>query len=113
MTQGPDPLKDYLREIAAFPLLSTGEEAELAKLVSAGDGDARRRLIEAHLGLVVAIARRYESGTLHLLALIQEGNIGLMRAVEGYEGASGTRFSSFATSFIRRAIEEALGRAGD
>ncbi len=98
----------YLREIARIPLLSREEEQELARRLRAGDESAKRRLIEANLRLVVQVARRYFSRGLPLPDLIEEGNLGLIRAVEKFEPERGLRFSTYATWWIRHAIIRAL-----
>ena len=103
-----DTLGEYLRELGRLPLLTAADERKAAARASSGDGSARKTLIEANLRLVVAIARDYEGRDLGLLELIQEGNIGLMKAVERYDWRGGARFSTFATSLIREAIENAL-----
>ena len=107
-----DPLHEYLEEIAAFPLLSIEDEVRLARAVQAGDADARRQLIESNLRLVVAIARRYEGQGLRLADAIQEGNIGLARAVDHYDWQKGFKFSTYATWWIRRQITESLRGPG-
>jgi RNA polymerase primary sigma factor len=101
-------LRVYLGELARIPLLSREEEVALAHRVRAGDEDAKRRMIEANLRLVVQIARRYVNRGLPLPDLIAEGNLGLLRAVEKFEPARGTRFSTYATWWIRQAIVRAL-----
>jgi RNA polymerase primary sigma factor len=101
-------LRVYLREIARIPLLSRDDEAALARRVHAGDAAARARLTEANLRLVVQIARRYLNRGLPLPDLIEEGNLGLLRAVEKFDGERGTRFSTYATWWIRQAIVRAL-----
>jgi RNA polymerase primary sigma factor len=98
----------YLREIARIPLLSREEETELGRRVRAGDEPAKQRLIEANLRLVVQIARRYRNRGLPLPDLIEEGNLGLMRAVEKFDPERGTRFSTYATWWIRQAVVRAL-----
>jgi len=98
----------YLREIARIPLLSRGEEIELAHRVQAGDEEAKRRLTEANLRLVVQVARRYLNRGLPLPDLIEEGNLGLLRAVAGFDPDRGTRFSTYATWWIRHAVVRAL-----
>jgi RNA polymerase primary sigma factor len=101
-------LRVYLREIARIPLLAREEESALARRVRAGDADAKSRLTEANLRLVVQIARRYLNRGLPLPDLIEEGNLGLLRAVEKFDGERGTRFSTYATWWIRQAIVRAL-----
>jgi RNA polymerase sigma factor (sigma-70 family) len=98
----------YLREIARIPLLSREEEVALARRIRAGDADAKRQLIEANLRLVVQVARRYLNRGLPLADLIEEGNLGLIRAVEKFEAERGVRFSTYATWWIRHAIVRAL-----
>ncbi|MGH7314318.1 MAG: sigma-70 family RNA polymerase sigma factor [Candidatus Rokuibacteriota bacterium] len=98
----------YLREIARIPLLSREEERELARRLRAGDEPAKRRLIEANLRLVVQVARRYFNRGLPLPDLIEEGNLGLIRAVEKFDPERGIRFSTYATWWIRHAIARAL-----
>ncbi len=98
----------YLREIGRIPLLSREDELALARRVQAGDADAKQRLIEANLRLVVQVARRYLNRGLPLPDLIEEGNLGLMRAVDKFEPARGLRFSTYATWWIRHAIVRAL-----
>jgi len=103
-----DPVKVYLKEIGRVPLLSAAEEAELAARARAGDEEARRRLTEANLRLVVSIAKRYAGRGLHFLDLIQEGNLGLMRAVERFQEQKGFKFSTYATWWVRQAITRAI-----
>jgi RNA polymerase primary sigma factor len=103
-----DSLRRYLDEIGRYPLLSRAEEVQLAKRLAAGDADARRRLIESNLRLVVAIAKSYRSGSAELLDLVQEGTIGLMGAVDRYDWRRGAKFSSYAAWWIRHGIFEAL-----
>ncbi len=98
----------YLREISHVPLLTAAEEVSLAKAYERGDLAARRRLIEANLRLVVSIARRYSGRGLSFLDLIQEGNVGLMKAVERYDWRLGHRFSTYATWWIRQAVTRGL-----
>jgi RNA polymerase sigma factor (sigma-70 family) len=98
----------YLAEIARIPLLTREDEQALARSVRAGDDKAKQRMIEANLRLVVQIARRYLNRGLPLPDLIEEGNLGLMRAVEKFEPDRGTRFSTYATWWIRQAITRAL-----
>jgi RNA polymerase primary sigma factor len=101
-------LRVYLKEIARIPLLSREDEAALARRVRAADAAAKARLTEANLRLVVQIARRYLNRGLPLPDLIEEGNLGLLRAVEKFDGERGTRFSTYATWWIRQAIVRAL-----
>jgi len=103
-----DSLSQYFREVGRHPLLSRSEELRLARLVESGDEDAKRRLIESNLRLVVVIARRYRDLGLDDLDLIQEGNLGLMRAVERYDHRRDVKFSAFASWWIRRGITTAL-----
>ncbi|MEM1230046.1 MAG: RNA polymerase sigma factor RpoS [Pseudomonadota bacterium] len=98
----------YLKEIGFSPLLTAQEERELSRLVALGDAQARGRMIESNLRLVVKIARRYLNRGLPLLDLIEEGNLGLIRAVEKFDGERGFRFSTYATWWIRQNIERAL-----
>jgi DNA-directed RNA polymerase sigma subunit (sigma70/sigma32) len=113
----PEPLATYLREIAGAPILSAQQEEELAGRAAAGGRDgqtARRELLEANLRLVVAVARGYEGSGVPLLDIIQEGNIGLMRALERYDPGHRVKFSTFAAGLIREAISTGLeGRAGE
>jgi RNA polymerase primary sigma factor len=112
----PGPTEDtvglYLREISRVPLLTAAEEVSLAKALERGDERARRRLIESNLRLVVSIARRYSNRGLSFLDLIQEGNVGLMKAVERYDWRLGHRFSTYATWWIRQAVTRALADQG-
>ena len=101
-------LRVYLKEISRIPLLRREDEVELAHRVHAGDAAAKARLTEANLRLVVQIARRYLNRGLPLPDLIEEGNIGLLRAVEKFDGTRGTRFSTYATWWIRQAVVRAL-----
>ncbi len=98
----------YLNEIGFTPLLSADEEVYYARLVQKGDKEARKKMIEANLRLVVKIARRYLNRGLSLLDLIEEGNLGLMRAVEKFDPERGFRFSTYATWWIRQTIERAI-----
>jgi len=98
----------YLREIGDIPLLTREEEVALATRVASGDETAKQRLIESNLRLVVQVARRYLNRGLPLGDLIEEGNLGLMRAVEKFDGARGVRFATYATWWIRQAISRAL-----
>ena len=103
-----DPVKVYLKEIGTVPLLSSEEELELAKRVVEGDEKAKKRLSEANLRLVVSIAKRYLGRGMHFLDLIQEGNLGLMKAVEKFDDTKGFKFSTYATWWIRQAITRAI-----
>ncbi len=103
-----DPVKIYLKEIGTVPLLTAEEEMELAKLVLTGDPAAKRRLTEANLRLVVSIAKKYAGRGLQFLDLIQEGNMGLIKAVEKFDYTKGFKFSTYATWWIRQAITRAI-----
>ena len=103
-----DPVKMYLTDIGQVPLLSTEEEAELAKRMLDGDEDAKQKLSEANLRLVVSIAKRYVGRGMLFLDLIQEGNLGLMKAVEKFDYTKGFKFSTYATWWIRQAITRAI-----
>ena len=103
-----DPVKTYLKEIGRVPLLTAQQEADLARAAQAGDEDARRRLSEANLRLVVSVAKRYAGRGLPFLDLIQEGNLGLMKAAEKFEPDRGFKFSTYATWWIRQAITRAI-----
>jgi RNA polymerase primary sigma factor len=112
----PGPTEDtvglYLREISQVPLLTAAEEVSLAKALEHGDERARQRLIESNLRLVVSVARRYSGRGLSFLDLIQEGNLGLMKAVERYDWRLGHRFSTCATWWIRQSVTRALADQG-
>ena len=103
-----DTMRLYLNEINRVPLLTAAQEIELAKRVEAGDAAARQRLVDANLRLVVNVAKRYAAGGLPLLDLIQEGNLGLMQAVERFDWRRGFKFSTYATWWIRQAITRSL-----
>ena len=103
-----DPVRMYLKEIGKVPLLSVDEEVELAKKMETGDLDARKRLAEANLRLVVSIAKRYVGRGMLFLDLIQEGNLGLIKAVEKFDYRKGYKFSTYATWWIRQAITRAI-----
>ena len=107
-----DPVKAYLKEIGQVPLLSAEEEQTLARAARAGDADARRRLSEATLRLVVSVAKRYAGRGLPFLDLIQEGNLGLMKAAEKFEPDRGFKFSTYATWWIRQSITRAIADQG-
>lgn len=103
-----DPIRMYLKEIGKIPLLSTDEEIELARRMENGDEEARKRLAEANLRLVVSIAKRYVGRGMQFLDLIQEGNLGLIKAVEKFDYRKGYKFSTYATWWIRQAITRAI-----
>ncbi|MCD7859456.1 MAG: RNA polymerase sigma factor RpoD [Firmicutes bacterium] len=103
-----DPVRMYLKEIGQIKLLTAEEEVELAKRVSEGDQAAKNRLTEANLRLVVSIAKKYSGRGLHILDLIQEGNTGLIRAVDKFDWTKGNKFSTYATWWIRQAITRAI-----
>ena len=103
-----DPVKVYLKEIGRVQLLSPEEEVELAKRMAEGDQTARQRLAESNLRLVVSIAKRYVGRGMHFLDLIQEGNLGLIKAVEKFDYTKGFKFSTYATWWIRQAITRAI-----
>ena len=103
-----DPVRMYLKEIGRVPLLSADEERILAEKMAEGDEDAKNKLIEANLRLVVSIAKRYVGKGMFFLDLIQEGNIGLMKAVEKFDYQKGYKFSTYATWWIRQAITRAI-----
>ena len=103
-----DPVRMYLKEIGQIPLLTVEEEQELAKRVAEGDTAAKNQLTEANLRLVVSIAKKYSGRGLHILDLIQEGNTGLIRAVDKFDYTKGNKFSTYATWWIRQAITRAI-----
>lgn len=103
-----DPVRMYLKEIGRVPLLSSDDEVELAKRIEEGDEEAKRRLGEANLRLVVSIAKRYVGRGMLFLDLIQEGNMGLLKAVEKFDHTKGYKFSTYATWWIRQAITRAI-----
>ena len=103
-----DPVKLYLKEIGRVPLLTGDEEIELAQKIIDGDKFAKKRLTEANLRLVVSIAKRYVGRGMHFLDLIQEGNVGLIKAVEKFDHTKGFKFSTYATWWIRQAITRAI-----
>jgi len=107
-----DPLKLYVRQIGGGPLLTREEERELARRKDAGDELAKRRLIESNLRLVISVARHYTRAEVPLLDLIQEGNLGLIRAVEKFDYRLGYKLSTYATWWIRQAITRALADQG-
>src|ERR1700680_2258369 len=101
-------IRQYLAEIGRFPLLNSEQELTLAWRVAAGDMEAQRRLVEANLRLVVSIAKRYNNHGISLLDLVQEGNLGLIRAAQKFDPSRGFRFSTYATWWIRQAISRAV-----
>ena len=103
-----DPVRLYLKEIGRVPLLTSDREHELAELMAAGDVEAKKALVEANLRLVVSIAKRYVGRGMFFLDLIQEGNLGLMKAVDKFDYTKGYKFSTYATWWIRQAITRAI-----
>ena len=103
-----DPVKMYLKEIGKVPLLSNNEENDLAQRILSGDPEAKRRLTEANLRLVVSIAKKYVGRGMPFLDLIQEGNMGLIKAVDKFDPAKGYKFSTYATWWIKQAITRAI-----
>ena len=103
-----DALQLFLNEAGRWPLLTAEEEVELAKLIERGDHEAKERMINSNLRLVVSIAKRYQGHDLHLLDLIQEGIIGLIRAVEKFDWRRGYKFSTYATWWIRQSVQRAV-----
>ena len=107
-TMSGDPVKQYLKEIGGYPLLSITEEIELAKRIEEGDAQAKQMLAESNLRLVVSIAKRYVGRGLSFLDLIQEGNLGLIKAVDKFDYNKGYKFSTYATWWIRQAITRSI-----
>ncbi|MDD2958074.1 MAG: RNA polymerase sigma factor RpoD [Lachnospiraceae bacterium] len=107
-----DPVRMYLKEIGNVPLLNSDEEVELAKRVEAGDEEAKKKLTEANLRLVVSIAKKYVGRGMPFLDLIQEGNMGLMKAVDKFDYTKGYKFSTYATWWIRQAITRGIADTG-
>ena len=103
-----DPIREYLKEIGSIPLLTPEEESDLARRKSEGDVEAGRRLVEANLRLVVSIAKRYTGRGMSFLDLVQEGNLGLMKAVEKFDYAKGYRLSTYATWWVKQSITRSL-----
>lgn len=103
-----DPVRMYLKDIGKAPLLTAQEEVSLAKRIENGDQEAKDKLIEANLRLVVSIAKRYVRKNMHFLDLIQEGNIGLIKATEKFDYRRGFKFSTYATWWIRQSITRAI-----
>src|SRR5438045_928838 len=107
-----DPLQLFLKDISKFKLLTAAQEVALAKRIELGDGRANQEMVEANLRLVVAIAKKYRNRGLPFLDLIQEGTIGLVRAVEKFDHRRGFKFSTYATWWIRQAVSRALADKG-
>ena len=107
-----DPVRMYLKEIGKIPLLSTEQEIELAKRMELGDQEAKKILAESNLRLVVSIAKRYVGRNMQFLDLIQEGNLGLIKAVEKFDYRKGYKFSTYATWWVRQAITRAIADQG-
>lgn len=105
---GLDPVRYYLQEVRKYPLLTREQERELARRIARGDEEARARMIESNLRLVISIAKRYINRGLDFSDLIEEGNLGLIRAVEKFDGEKGFKFSTYASWWIRQAIERAI-----
>jgi RNA polymerase primary sigma factor len=103
-----DPLQVFLGDVSRHALLTPAEEIELSRRVERGDGEAKERMVNSNLRLVVSLAKRYQGGELPLLDLIQEGALGLIRAVEKFDWRRGYRFSTYATWWIRQAIERGI-----
>lgn len=103
-----DPIREYLKEIGSIPLLTQEQEQDLAKRKSEGDAEAGKKLVEANLRLVVSIAKRYTGRGMSFLDLVQEGNIGLMKAVEKFDYAKGYRLSTYATWWVKQSVTRAL-----
>jgi len=106
--QSLEPMAMYMREISRYELLSAKEEVDLSKKIAAGDETARQQMIQTNLRLVVKISRRYMNRGMALADLIEEGNMGLMRAVDKFDAVHGCRFSTYATWWIRQAVERAI-----
>lgn len=107
-----DLVKTYLKQMGSIPMLTRDEELELAKLAYEGDEFAKQKLVESNLRLVVSIAKKYSNSSLELLDLIQEGNLGLMKAAEKFEYKRGHKFSTYATWWIRQGITRAIADTG-
>ena len=103
-----DPIREYLKEIGSIPLLTQEQEQDLAKRKSEGDAEAGKKLVEANLRLVVSIAKRYNGRGMSFLDLVQEGNIGLMKAVEKFDYTKGYRLSTYATWWVKQSVTRAL-----
>ncbi len=112
LTGNDDPVKVYLKDIGRVPLLSAEEEIDLAMRIAENDEEAKKRLTEANLRLVVSIAKRYVGRGMQLLDLIQEGNLGLIKAVDKFDHTKGFKFSTYATWWIRQAITRAIADQG-
>lgn len=107
-----DLVRTYLKQMGAIPMLTREEELKLAKAAQKGDANAKSKLVESNLRLVVSVAKKYTNSGLELLDLIQEGNIGLMKAVEKFEYKRGHKFSTYATWWIRQGITRAIADTG-
>src|SRR2546422_186915 len=107
-----DAVRAYFQEIGRVKLLTKNDEVELAKLIEGGSAEARQKMIQANLRLVVSVAKKYVGRGLPLLDLIQEGNLGLMRAVEKFDYRRGNRFSTYATWWIRQAVTRSIAEQG-
>ena len=107
-----DALQLFLRDVRRHPLLTASEEVELAKRIERGDLEAKERMVNANLRLVVSLAKKYQGHELALLDLIQEGILGLIRAVEKFDWRKGYKFSTYATFWIRQAIQRGLANQG-
>ena len=107
-----DSLQVFFREARRYPLLTAGEEIELAQRIERGDVDAKDRMINSNLRLVVSVARKYQGQGLPLGDLVQEGMLGLIRAVEKFDWRRGYKFSTYGTLWIRQAIQRGLGNSG-
>ncbi|MBN2190753.1 MAG: sigma-70 family RNA polymerase sigma factor [Candidatus Aureabacteria bacterium] len=112
MSPTSDPIRLYLRDIGSIPLLSPEEEKELARKLKKGDAEARKCLIRSNLRLVVSIAKRYENIGLPFLDLVEEGNLGLIKAVEKYDIRKGCKLSTYASWWIKQSIMRALANQG-
>ncbi len=108
LNDGLDPVRYYLQEVRKYPLLTREQERDLARRIAQGDEEARARMIESNLRLVISIAKRYINRGLDFSDLIEEGNLGLIRAVEKFDGEKGFKFSTYASWWIRQAIERAI-----
>ncbi len=107
-----DPIDLYLKEISNFPILTASQEVELAKKIAMGDQEARKKMIVSNLRLVVSIAKKYTGRNMALLDLIEEGNMGLIRAVDKFDYTMGTKFSTYASWWIKQSINRAIADQG-